>query len=643
MTRYNTLYGGGPNDSTSNQNLNPEEDLYGKVLIDLTEREVWETRQDTFYQMRNHGLRRKNKPWSGASDMHYPLIDNTIRKMLPFYYAQFATQDLVAKFVAGPEVDDELRAKTANVEMWFDYKIKEETNFEDELMILIDYMLQTGHGIMKTRWNPDTSQVEYDAVDPLYIIVPGYTRSLETADRITEVIQYSTREYMSHPEYNQDPDLIKAISQYEAWSYFEKDDSRYDREGITRGHRDQIIIWNTYVKRPDGGYNVHYYSPNAPDRPVRPSFELPYNHGMAPYTDFLHEKKEKRYYESRGIAELLGVYELSATKMWNLKLDAMAYYNNPIYTVDGQPSGNMGNLNMRPGQVFPNNLRRVDQGGPAISWDQEIQRTQIVAEDTAQVPDFGIGDKYSQAAGGGGEKPTATQVNAVMQMTNTGVDLKSRLFRRSLTKLYKQSFSLYQQYHENETDVVVDDQSVSISKDELQADYRITPSGAPDSWDKDRMYSKALNRYNILRGNEYTDQGQLTKDLMENDEVGLSKRLYVDPNQVAAEEAEDEAIEIGALLMQGHPAIVKPSDNDAVRIMVLATKIISMAQNQEQPTNPQALVMLQQHMEEHFLNLAQKDSQVAAELREQVKAMFAEQLGPQTLENQGEAQMGAVE
>ena len=109
--------------------------------------------------------------------------------------------------------------------------------------------------------------------------------------------------------------------------------------------------------------------------------------------------------------------------------------------------------------------------------------------------------------------------------------------------------------------------------------------------------------------------------------MGLSKRLYVDPNEVAAQEAEDEAIEIGALLLQGHPAIVKPSDDDVTRINVLATKLLSMGANQEEPTNPAATQMLMNHMEEHFVNLAQKDSQLAQQTREQVQQMFAQAMG----------------
>jgi hypothetical protein len=494
-------------------------------------------------------------------------------------------------------------------------------------MPLIDYMLQCGHGILKIRWDADNNRISFDAIDPVYIIVPPYTKSLEEADRITEVIQLSVLEYKSNKLYRQDEDLLDRITSQEDIYASEKDDAKYEKEGINRCKDGQIIIWNTYVKDSDGKWTVHFYSPNAPDMPVRDSIQLPYNHGMPPFVDFMQEKKEKRYYSSRGIAELLAVYELSATKMWNLKLDAMSYYNNPIYTVDGMPSGNMSNLSLQPGQIVPNNLRRVDSGAPAISWDVEIQRTQIVAEESAMVPDFGIGDKYSRLAGGGGEKRTATEVSAISQMTKMGVDLKARLFRRALSLVYKQAWSLYQQYSEEDLTIVVNGMVVQITKEQMLAQYRLYPSGSPDSWDRDRAYSKALNRYQLLSNNPFTNQGNLVKGLMEADEPGLSKVLYVDPNEVAAGEAEDEAIEIGALLLQGYPAIVKPTDNHAVRIMTLATKVMTMNQNGEVPTNPTGIQMILQHMEQHFQALQQFDNRAAGELKMQVEQMFASMVG----------------
>ena len=44
--------------------------------------------------------------------------------------------------------------------------------------------------------------------------------------------------------------------------------------------------------------------------------------------------------------------------------------------------------------------------------------------------------------------------------------------------------------------------------------------------------------------------------------------------------------------------------------------------------------MLLNHMEEHFIQLSQKDSVAAQELRAQVEQMFAETLGPQEVEAQ---------
>jgi hypothetical protein len=89
----------GYSEESDNNILTKEEELFSKVMSDLTDRETWESRQETYYRMRNHGLRRKNKPYPGASDMHFPLIDNTIRKLIPFYFAQYSANDAAANLM----------------------------------------------------------------------------------------------------------------------------------------------------------------------------------------------------------------------------------------------------------------------------------------------------------------------------------------------------------------------------------------------------------------------------------------------------------------------------------------------------------------------------------------------------------------
>lgn len=49
-------------------------ELFSLTMDDLQDRSLWETRQQMYYDLRHHGLRRKSKPWPGASDAHFPSL-----------------------------------------------------------------------------------------------------------------------------------------------------------------------------------------------------------------------------------------------------------------------------------------------------------------------------------------------------------------------------------------------------------------------------------------------------------------------------------------------------------------------------------------------------------------------------------------
>ena len=78
----------------------PEETLASLTRGYLSDRQKWEDRQELFYKMRNHGLRRKSKPFPSAADLHYPLIDTVIEKLTPFYLQQLSGAALLADFIA---------------------------------------------------------------------------------------------------------------------------------------------------------------------------------------------------------------------------------------------------------------------------------------------------------------------------------------------------------------------------------------------------------------------------------------------------------------------------------------------------------------------------------------------------------------
>ena len=57
------------------------QNLQGQIEDAVDQRQPWETRQTRWYELRHHGLRRQNKPWLKAADLHWPLIDTAIEAL----------------------------------------------------------------------------------------------------------------------------------------------------------------------------------------------------------------------------------------------------------------------------------------------------------------------------------------------------------------------------------------------------------------------------------------------------------------------------------------------------------------------------------------------------------------------------------
>ncbi len=123
--------------------------LQGQIVEAVGQRSPWELRQTRWYELRHHGLRRTNKPWPKAADLHWPLIDTAIEKLKPLFLQQALGMDVVASFVP---MRQQLNAYTRVAEDWFNYKIRDKTNFVDEVLSWVDYTLMSGRGVMSGFW-----------------------------------------------------------------------------------------------------------------------------------------------------------------------------------------------------------------------------------------------------------------------------------------------------------------------------------------------------------------------------------------------------------------------------------------------------------------------------------------------------------
>lgn len=594
--------------------------LHGQIEEAVDQRQPWELRQSRWYELRHHGLRRQNKPWLKAADMHWPLIDTQIEKLKPLFLQQALGMDVVASFVP---MRQQLNAYTKVAEDWFNYKIREKTNFQEEILSWVDYTLMSGRAVIKCFWNPGDKRVGFEAIDPLYFLVPAYTVDLQDADWAVQVMPMSVPAYrrmarqMGWKSDKATIDKIRGNPQEDNIPGTNvESDVKNLREGITyTNNPDMIIVWEVYRKTDDGKWQIYTYSPADKSIDLREPMELPYDHGQLPFIDFPYEIKDKGWFSPRGICEILAPFELSMTSMWNHKHDAMTLYNRPLFRAERELPNSI-NLRFQPGQILPYGVAPVTMPQPPISFDVEINNTRAVAEQRIGTPDYGINSMVE----GQSSRRTATEIKSINAQAMQSGDLRARLFRMALGKLYRQAWSLYIQYDKQSLQYRFAEDSLSADPVALHDQYELEPKGGMDMVSRQAMVNQAIARKQLFAQSPWVDQVELDKSIMELDDPTLIKRLLRDPGQKAQDELEDEAKLIPTLLV-GIPVPAKPGQNFAGRIGVLM-QYLQGAQQQGQQFPPAAMNAIMQRLDSLLAGYEQVATNEARKLRKDIQTYF---------------------
>ena len=590
--------------------------LNANVLQDLADRSVWDVRQRMFYEMRHHGLRRKNKPWPGASDVHFPLVDTTISELKPAYFQQLFATDLIAQFVpTSPQVAE----YTTAAAQWFDHRVKQKTNLETEVLSAVDAMLMCGTGILKVLWDYQSKRLKYYTVNPQHFVVPAWTRDIADADRICHISVYSVEAYKRQKHLKQDKAILDQIigSYSDDAGDMNTESVKYEREGLTFPEQDKIIVWEVYHRCPDTGeWLICTYSPSSPDIDLRPTMKLPYNHGKPPFIAFNYEIKDPGFYSSRGVVELQAIFEAELTKLMNEKNDAMTLFNLPLYRAE-RDLPNSGNLRMPPGSILPYGIQPVAHQAPPISFDQQMNIMREIAQNRVSTPDFGLTQTLQNT-----ERRTATEIQAIGGLYQQSSDLRMRIFRIALGNLYRMSWSILLQYDKTSLDYWYLDTAQQVPQEALHEQYGIQPTGSADGVNKQLLMQKAITRFQMFANDPFIDQGQLRKTILESDDATLVKRLYVDPQLAQANQAEDQANEI-TFLRLGFPAVVKDSDDHLIHIQTVMAYITNRADTGA-PPEPAEGQFLEQHIAEHLEKLKEADPKTGRQVEQELKNLFAQ-------------------
>lgn len=538
--------------------------LHASILADIGQRTSWENKQVDFYKMRHTGIRRKQKPWNNAADLHFPLIDTNIEKLKPLFFQQVVGMDVVATFVP---MLSQLAASTTLAEGWFDYKMREKSNLQSESLAWIDYALMSGRGVMKITWNVRKKQVEFAAIDPIFLIVPAHTKELQDADRIVHVMPMSLEAYKRAGIYDVSKKTLDAISGKEdsdsSSGATASEAATKLREGITHDSKGQhVIVWEVYTMSKDDKWEVRTFSPADPEIDLREPMLLAYDHPHAPFVDFAYEIKDKGWYSPRGIAEILSPFEASLCHTWNQKHDSMQLFNKPVFKSERDMPNTM-NMRMGPGSILPNGLTPIAMPQPPMSFDQEMSSTRGIAEQRVSNPDYGMSQVMD-----GNNRRTATEISAIGAQAQQAGDLRARLFRMALCQAYKMAWALLVQYDKEDLMFRFQDAAIEVDVAALHEKYHIEPKGGVNEVNKVMLLQKAVQRKQLFANSAWINQPELDKSIIELDDPSLIKRLFQDPNEKAQNEQADEGKNIPALML-GVNIPVRKGDNYELRIGVL--------------------------------------------------------------------------
>ena len=163
---------------------------------DLRSRDDWERCIDEWTKLAMQIKEEKTYPWPKASNVKYPILSTAAMQFNARAYPSLIPSDgkVVKGKVLGKDPKGEKGLKAERVATYMSYQFMHEMQSWDEEMDKMLIMLPIlGTMFKKTYWNGATKAICSDLVLPKSLVVNNWARTLEEAERISEIIPLSKR------------------------------------------------------------------------------------------------------------------------------------------------------------------------------------------------------------------------------------------------------------------------------------------------------------------------------------------------------------------------------------------------------------------------------------------------------------------
>lgn len=220
---------------------------------DLETRKDWETHIDSWTKLAKQTVEPKTFPWRNASNVKYPLLSTAAMQFAARAYPSLVPSSgkIVQAKPIGKDPDGKKTALAEAVSVYMSYQLLEEMDYWEEEMDKLLIMLPiVGTMFKKTYWDSLNDTTCSSLVLPKNLVVNHWARSLESAERISEIMEISPRKLKERQQAGLwlDIELGSAPQPEKAPSYTQLDDSTPYT----------IIEQHTFIDLDDDGYKEPY-------------------------------------------------------------------------------------------------------------------------------------------------------------------------------------------------------------------------------------------------------------------------------------------------------------------------------------------------------------------------------------------------
>jgi len=163
---------------------------------DLTTREDWEKNVDEWTKLALQTAEEKSWPWPKAANVKYPLLSTAAMQFNARAYPSLipSTGDIVKVNVVGKDKDGQKLERAKRVSKYMSYQVLNEmSGWEEDMDKLLMMLPIIGTAFKKTYYNPVTKQNVSELVLPKNLVVNYWAKSLEDAERISEILPSMTK------------------------------------------------------------------------------------------------------------------------------------------------------------------------------------------------------------------------------------------------------------------------------------------------------------------------------------------------------------------------------------------------------------------------------------------------------------------